>query len=265
MLTTTDSLLTQLADISRKAGAAILEIYHDETRFDRVDFKADDSPLTLADQAAHKAIVAELEQLSPVYPILSEEGRAISYAERSQWDRFWLVDPLDGTKEFIKRNGEFTVNIALIEKGAVVMGCVHVPVTGKTYLAAKGEGAFIQETPEAPLKRIAVSSFSMKDKGLRLVCSRSHMSAEVEAYVKQFDTPELVSMGSSLKLVMVAEGNADIYPRLGPTMEWDTAAAQIVVEEAGGIVLRSDTQEPLSYNKEDLLNPYFLVFGERTA
>ncbi|MEO1449848.1 MAG: 3'(2'),5'-bisphosphate nucleotidase CysQ [Bacteroidota bacterium] len=263
MLTTTDSLLTQLAAISRKAGAAILEIYHDEARFDRVDFKADDSPLTLADQAAHHAIVAELDQLSPIYPILSEEGRAIPYAERSQWNRFWLVDPLDGTKEFIKRNGEFTVNIALVENGAVVMGCVHVPVSGKTYLAAKGEGAFVQETADAPLQRITASEFTMADKGLRLVCSRSHMSAEVEAYVKQFEEPELVSMGSSLKLLMVAEGNADIYPRLGPTMEWDTAAAQIIVEEAGGVVLRDDTQEPLTYNKENLLNPYFLVFGQR--
>lgn len=263
MITTTDSLLTQLADISRKAGAAILEIYHDEARFDRVDFKADDSPLTLADQAAHNAIVAELEGLSPLYPILSEEGRAIPYSERSAWNRFWLVDPLDGTKEFIKRNGEFTVNIALVENHTVIMGCVHVPVTGKTYLAAKGAGAFVQMEAGSPLAPIQANAFHMTDKGLRLVCSRSHMSAEVEAYVQKFEAPELVSMGSSLKLLMVAEGNADIYPRLGPTMEWDTAAAQIIVEEAGGEVLRDDTQVPLAYNKENLLNPYFLVFGQR--
>jgi len=262
MSVTSISLSQELVAIAQAAGKAILEIYHDEARFDHVDMKADDSPLTLADQAAHKVIAARLEALTPEIPVLSEEGKAIEYETRSQWEKFWLVDPLDGTKEFIKRNGEFTVNIALVEGQRVVMGCVHVPVQNTTYYAAKGEGAFVvREGKEA--EKIEAASFGMEDAGLRLVCSRSHMSEAVENYVKQFENPELVSMGSSLKLVLVAEGKADIYPRLGPTMEWDTAAAQIVVEEAGGTVLNHETDQPLTYNKENLLNPYFLVFGNR--
>ena len=257
----TTSLLEQLTTIARAAGDEILAIYADETKFQVVDFKANDSPLTLADQAGHNRIVAELEKITPEIPILSEEGRDISYEERSQWGRFWLVDPLDGTKEFIKRNGEFTVNIALVESGKVVMGCVHVPVTGKTYFAAKGEGAFMKDGEAAP-ERIQAASYQKTDKGLRLVASRSHMSAEVEAYVKEFDSPEIVSMGSSLKLLMVAEGKADIYPRLAPTMEWDTGAAHIIVEEAGGSVINHETGTPLVYNKENLLNPHFIVFAD---
>jgi 3'(2'), 5'-bisphosphate nucleotidase len=262
MAPTTTALQHALVGIAREAGEEILKIYHDEAAFDRVDFKADDSPLTLADQAAHHAIMDRLQALTPDIPVLSEEGRNIPHSERSQWDKFWLVDPLDGTKEFIKRNGEFTVNIALVEAHAVVMGCVHVPVKGTTYYAAKGEGAFVKQGEEDP-KRITAATFGMKDKGLRIVCSRSHMSQEVEAYVAQFEQPDLVSMGSSLKLLMVAEGAADIYPRLGPTMEWDTAAAQIVVEEAGGTVINHETGGPLSYNKENLLNPYFIVFAQK--
>lgn len=258
------TFLKALTDISRQAGEEILKIYHDESRFSHVDMKADDSPLTLADKASHIAIESSLQEMSPEIPILSEEGRDISYEERSQWGRFWLVDPLDGTKEFIKRNGEFTVNIALVENGEVVMGCVHVPVTNVTYFAAKGEGAFMKVGNEKAQK-IEANSFKMSDKGLRLVCSRSHMTPEVEAYVNQFDEPETVSMGSSLKLVLVAEGKADIYPRLGPTMEWDTAAAQIIVEEAGGKVVESESKEVMHYNKENLLNPYFLVFGRVEA
>lgn len=255
------TFLKALTEISRTAGEEILKIYHDESKFDCVDFKADDSPLTLADKAAHVAIEAKLQEISPEIPILSEEGRNIPYEERKEWSRFWLVDPLDGTKEFIKRNGEFTVNIALVENGQVVMGCVHVPVTNVTYFAAKGEGAYVKVGDEKAVK-IEASSYSLTDSGLRLVCSRSHMTPEVEAYVAQFKEPQTVSMGSSLKLVLVAEGKADIYPRLGPTMEWDTAAAHIIVEEAGGQVLEADSGEVMRYNKENLLNPYFLVLGQ---
>lgn len=255
------TFLKALTDISRVAGEEILKIYHDESKFDRVDFKADDSPLTLADKAAHLAIEAKLQEMSPEIPILSEEGRDIPYEERKEWSRFWLVDPLDGTKEFIKRNGEFTVNIALIEGNEVIMGCVHVPVSNVTYFAAKGEGAYMKVGAEKAVK-IEANAFELTDKGLRLVCSRSHMTPEVEAYVAQFDEPQTVSMGSSLKLVLIAEGKADIYPRLGPTMEWDTAAAQIIVEEAGGQVLQADSGEVMQYNKENLLNPYFLVLGQ---
>lgn len=253
-------LLSPLVTISRLAGDAILEVYHDKSSFEQVDMKADDSPLTLADRASHEVIMTQLATLTPDIPVLSEEGKAISYEERTKWERFWLVDPLDGTKEFIKRNGEFTVNIALVEGHQVIAGCVHVPVQGITYYAAKGHGAFVVKGDEAPVP-IKASSFAITQPGLRFVCSRSHMSPEVEAYVQQFENPQTVSMGSSLKLVLVAEGKADMYPRLGPTMEWDTAAAHIVVEEAGGRVINHETQQPLQYNKENLLNPHFIVFG----
>lgn len=254
------NLTTELNQTAIEAGKKILEIYNNESLFGQVDHKADDSPLTLADKAAHHVIQDRLQELTPEIPVLSEEGGNHDYESRKDWNTFWLVDPLDGTKEFIKRNGEFTVNIALIEQGKVIMGVVHVPVQGLTYFASKGLGAFVQKEGEEA-RPIAVSDFGMKDKGLRIVCSRSHLSADVEAYIKQFDEPEAVSMGSSLKLVLVAEGKADIYPRLGPTMEWDTAAAQIVVEEAGGTVINHETGQPLTYNKENLLNPYFIVFG----
>ncbi|MEM7658489.1 MAG: 3'(2'),5'-bisphosphate nucleotidase CysQ [Bacteroidota bacterium] len=169
-------MLEQLTTISRAAGEEILKIYADEEKFQVVDFKANDSPLTLADRAAHNAIVAELEKITPEVPILSEEGRDIPYEERKAWSKFWLVDPLDGTKEFIKRNGEFTVNIALVEEGSVIMGCVHVPVTGTTYFAAKGEGAFVKRG-DAEAVKIEVASYTKTDTGLRIVASRSHMSA----------------------------------------------------------------------------------------
>ncbi len=260
----TDTTVQALITAAKEAGAAILDIYHDDRRFNVVDMKANDSPLTLADQAAHNVIEKHLQHISANIPVLSEEGRDIAYVERSSWDRFWLVDPLDGTKEFIKRNGEFTVNIALVEGQQVIMGVVYVPVTDLMYYAVKGQGAFRQKGNQAP-DPIHVNRFRMSDHGLRIVCSRSHRTPEVEAYLQQFADPEAVSMGSSLKLLMVAEGKADIYPRLGPTMEWDTAAAQIVVEEAGGTVVQDGTETPLMYNKENLLNPYFLVFGEVEA
>ncbi|MEZ4777022.1 MAG: 3'(2'),5'-bisphosphate nucleotidase CysQ [Bacteroidia bacterium] len=261
--TKTKSLLQSLVDVSQEAGKEILRIYADETLFDRVDFKSDDSPLTLADKASHNVIEKYLKEITPEIPILSEEGRNIPYEERSQWGQFWLVDPLDGTKEFIKRNGEFTVNIALVEGGKVIMGCVHVPVMDTTYFAAKGEGSFIVK--EGVTTRIEASEFEMTASGLRIVCSRSHMTKEVEEYVAQFDNPEAVSLGSSLKLIMIAEGKADIYPRLAPTMEWDTAAAQVIVEEAGGTVINYETGEPVVYNKENLLNPWFIVFARKLS
>ncbi len=252
--------LPELLSAAKEAGQAILKIYHDAEKREVVDHKADDSPLTLADQASHQTIVSKLEAMTPDIPILSEEGKHLPYEERKSWEQFWLVDPLDGTKEFIKRNGEFTVNIALVKDHRVVMGVVHVPVLDLTYYASEGEGAFVIEGSSEP-RKINVNSFTMQDSGLRMVCSRSHRGEAVDKYLEQFTEPEIVSMGSSLKLVLVAEGKADIYPRLGPTMEWDTAAAQIVVEEAGGTVISQETQQPMVYNKENLLNPFFIVFG----
>ena len=260
----TSSILDTLVNISREAGDAILAIYNDEERFQHVDMKANDSPLTLADQAAHELIVERLQKVTPEIPILSEEGRDIPYEERSQWTRFWLVDPLDGTKEFIKRNGEFTVNIALVEDQKVTMGCVYVPVQDLAFFAAKGEGAVVAREGNLGTP-VQASTFTMDKEGLRIVCSRSHLTPEVEAYLNKLKQPEKVSMGSSLKFMVLAEGDADIYPRLGPTMEWDTGAAQIILEEAGGSVISEETKEPLLYNKENLLNPFFIAYGDKVG
>lgn len=220
--------------------------------------KEDQSPLTEADLASHRTILAALEKINPSIPILSEESKAVSYEARSSWSRFWLVDPLDGTKEFIKRNGEFTVNIALIENGEPVLGVVHAPVLGVTYGAARGVSAFKEAEGERTEIRVASDSGGV----LRVVASRSHAGPETEAFIAGLGREvELVSIGSSLKLCLVAEGAADLYPRLGPTMEWDVAAAQAVVEGAGGTV--TDLQgEALRYNKEKLLNPNFVVRSE---
>lgn len=218
--------------------------------------KADNSPLTLADLAAHRTIVAALTRLTPEIPILSEEAADIPYSQRSQWTRFWLVDPLDGTKEFIKRNGEFTVNIALIENGEPVLGVVYAPVPDVCYHGARGAGAFMQRG-NAAAQPIAVKSH-VADEPLKVVASRSHRDARTEALLKQLGDHQCISMGSSLKLCLVAEGAAHFYPRLGPTMEWDTAAAHAVVNAAGGTVCDM-TGEELRYNKADLHNPEFLV------
>ncbi|XOV92296.1 MAG: 3'(2'),5'-bisphosphate nucleotidase CysQ [Bacteroidota bacterium] len=240
---------------AQKASAEILKIY--ESGDFSIESKADDSPLTLADKASHHAIVSELEKTD--IPILSEEGKAIPFKERKNWEYFWMIDPLDGTKEFIKKNGEFTVNIALIHNNQVVLGVVYTPVLGDLFVAIKGEGAYKNG------QRINVNQFSRKDAGLKVVASRSHLNDETQEFLNELDSPEIVSKGSSLKLLMVAEGAADLYPRYAPTMEWDTAAAQIIVEEAGGSVLIKDTKEPVKYNKENLLNPYFLVSGKQSS
>ena len=248
--------LTSILPVARKAaltaGAEILKIY--ESGDFSVESKADNSPLTLADKASHLAIVKGLEETG--IPILSEEGKSISYEERKDWEYFWMIDPLDGTKEFIKKNGEFTVNIALIREGRPVLGVVYTPVLEDMFVAIKGEGAHKND------QRIQVNAFNLSDKDLKVVASRSHLNEETQQFLDQLDEPEIVSKGSSLKLLMVAEGAADLYPRYAPTMEWDTAAAQIVVEEAGGKVLIKDSKDPVRYNKEDLLNPYFLVVRE---
>ena len=220
--------------------------------------KADNSPLTMADLAAHRTIVDALTRLTPEIPILSEEAAEIPYPERSQWTRFWLVDPLDGTREFIKRNGEFTVNIALIENGEPVLGVVYAPVPDVCYYGARGAGAFMQRGNGAA-QPIAVKPHTAGEP-IKVVASRSHSDARTEALLKQLGDHQCVSMGSSLKLCLVAEGAAHFYPRLGPTMEWDTAAAHAVVTAAGGAVCDMNGEE-LRYNKADLHNPEFLVMS----
>jgi len=274
---------------AKDAGRAVLDVYKQD--FD-VWYKEDQSPLTAADQLSHKIIVDHLNDPSiKSFPVLSEEGKEIPFEQRCAWKYFWLVDPLDGTKEFIKRNGEFTVNIALIDQKRPVLGVIYVPVKKCYYFASKDIGAYrlqyngaddllddevIESDEDEALDTILRQSDKLPCEDLRLntsnsqltiAGSRSHPSKEFEAFVekmkKKYSKVEVVSSGSSLKLCLVAEGRADIYPRLGPTMEWDTAAGQAVVEQAGGSVVNYETGEPLQYNKNNLLNPWFIVKPQR--
>jgi 3'(2'), 5'-bisphosphate nucleotidase len=249
------ALIEPIVAMAREAGDAILKVY--ATDFD-VQEKADDSPLTQADLASNRCIVAGLQRLTPDIPIISEEAGLPSFAVRSSWHTYWLIDPLDGTREFVNRNGEFTVNIALIDNHRPVLGVVHVPVLNKTYTGCEGLGSHLR-AGDAAAETIAVSKHCSNP--VRVVGSRSHRGDSLDAYLKALGSYEMIPMGSSLKFCVVAEGGADIYPRLGPTSEWDTAAAQAVVEQAGGAVLELDGK-PLSYNrKDDILNPWFLVRG----
>ncbi len=251
-------LIESVKKIAIDAGKVILEVYGDENGLG-IQLKDDESPLTIADQRANKVICDGLIQLNSSIPIISEENKEIPYEERKDFDYFWIVDPLDGTKEFIKRNGEFTVNIALIHNNESVAGVVYVPVTEELFYAVKGEGAEISK--EGTVKSLKANEFSDNDSGLKVVCSRSHLNEETSNFLAALNDPATVSKGSSLKFLIIAEGNADVYPRLAPTMEWDTAAAQIILEEAGGRVFRADDQTPLRYNKENLLNPHFIAKG----
>jgi len=253
------TLKSPLMEIARRAGVAIMDIYESDADFG-VEAKSDDSPLTKADRAANAVICEALEQLPEKYPIVSEENKMIPYEKRKDYDYYWLVDPLDGTKEFIKKNGEFTVNIALIHKQRAVAGVVYAPVVDEMYWAADKQGAFLVQNGEE--QQLNSSSFEMKDEALRVVCSRSHLNEGTQKFVDALAQPELVAKGSSLKFLILASGDAELYPRLAPTMEWDTAAAQIVLEEAGGSVLQAESGEPLLYNKEDLLNPHFIAYGK---
>jgi len=250
-------IVKDVIEIAQQAGKVILEVYNSNDF--ETQLKSDNSPLTIADQKANDVIVMALKTKFPAVPFITEEEKAMEFSERKNWEYLWLVDPLDGTKEFIKRNGEFTVNIALVKNGNVELGVVYIPVQNKTYFAYKGNGSFvIDENGTQPIK---VKSRN-KDL-LKLVGSRSHPSDDFVAYIeeqkKQYTEVEVLPYGSSLKICMVAEGKADVYPRLGPTMEWDTGAAHIVAEEAGATVTIAGTDEPLNYNKENLLNPYFIV------
>ena len=250
--------IEKLIETSYKAGKEILKIYNDENLFGRVDYKADNSPLTLADKASNEIIVEELKQSFTDIPILSEEEKSISYSKRRQWDKFWLVDPLDGTKEFIKRNGEFTVNIALIENGFPVLGLIYAPVLDKLYLGdlKNGKSHLINENGKEVNLRV-----NNRDSDRIAVGSRSHSSDEEINLLKNYNVVDTISVGSSLKFCMIAEGKADIYYRHGPTMEWDTGAGQAIVEVAGGSVDYMETNSRFSYNKENLLNGSFLVKG----
>ncbi len=283
--------LPRILMTAKRAGEEILRIYHGTIS---VTLKDDRSPLTEADQASHRVITNELAKIafsavqdtpSAYLPVLSEEGKDIPYSERRAWEYYWLVDPLDGTKEFIKKNGEFTVNIALIHRTKPVLGVIYVPVTGVYYFAAQGFGSYVLQdgailgrpAKDAAQGLDAILSHSRRlpfntqieghsaPRRLVIAGSRSHATPELEDFVsrmkKSHEEVEFVPAGSSLKFCLVAEGRADVYPRFGPTMEWDTAAGQIIAEEAGGRVVGMDAREPLRYNKENLLNPWFIVEG----
>ena len=258
-------LLNTAITAALEAGKAILEIYH-SGEFD-IEIKGDNSPLTKADTASHNVIMSFLSKTE--IPVLSEEGRDISYQERKDWEQLWIVDPIDGTKEFIKRNGEFTVNIALIENQKPLLGVIFVPVTGELYFSTKEMGAFKVKVDlenfdvEALISNGNKLPLQREDKTFTVVASRSHMSLETETYVQEMrdlhGNVNLISKGSSLKLCMVAEGTADCYPRFAPTMEWDTAAGQAICEHAGFQVIDWVSKEIMLYNRESLLNNWFLV------
>lgn len=254
-------LIKVMCDVARDAGAAILQVYGDEDF--GVQTKSDESPLTRADLAAHNIIVDGLQEKAPGIPVLSEESDGISFAERSSWDQYFLVDPLDGTKEFINRNGEFTVNIALIEKGVPMRGVVFVPVKDVMYTGDQHEGiATVTRNGETG----PIQARKLDRTSLTIVASRRHGGEALEACLgvlrENFTSIDTTNMGSSLKLCLIAEGEADLYPRLAPTSEWDTAAAQAVVEAAGGKVVDIELKE-LRYNtKDNILNPFFYVIGD---
>jgi len=271
-----------------EAGDAILQVYH-SANF-QVEEKADSSPLTLADRRSHDVIMKHLSAFD--IPILSEEGHSVPYEKRKNWDSFWLIDPLDGTKEFIKKNGEFTVNIAMIRDHKPVAGVIFVPDRDILYFASDKTGSYradfslisdlvnsqrLDETGSSQIEEMLTGIINQSaklpvddstDRPFAIAGSRSHSTPELEAFVeekrREYGEVEFISAGSSLKLCLVAEGRADIYPRTGPTMEWDTAAGQAIVENAGGKVFQYDTDQQLEYNKENLLNPWFVAYRQKT-
>ena len=249
-------LIESLISISKQAGEAILKIYDLDDL--GISHKEDNSPLTLADKASNEVICSQLKELTPDIPILSEEGRDISFDKRKNWDTFWLIDPLDGTKEFIKKNGEFSVNIALINHFKPILGIVYAPVLDTTWYGSASEGSFKIMENGKPEKINVLKCHG--DETVKVVSSRSHSNnTKLDEFLTDYPKHELVFMGSSIKICLVADGSAHIYPRLGPTMEWDTAAAHAVVKFAGGNILDMTDRNELAYNKENLLNPAFLV------
>ena len=244
--------LQKVVNIAKEAGDAILKIYKKNFT---VEYKDDKSPLTEADTKANEIICNALVKLYPNIPIMSEENKQTEYEVRKNWEYYWCIDPIDGTKEFIKKNGEFTVNIALIHKDTPVLGVVYAPVLNEMYRAKKDEGAYLNN------KKLPFQINDTPKEKLNVVASKSHLSKETQEFIDKLDTKEIeqISRGSSLKLCMVATGTADIYPRLAPTMEWDTAAADAIVRESGKMTYQFESKTPMLYNKENLLNPWFVV------
>lgn len=249
------ALLKYVIEIGKNAAKEIIKIY-DNGKY-QIDIKTDDSPVTNADIASNEIICDGLLKLDSSITIISEENMFMSYEERKDKRLIWSVDPLDGTKEFIKKNGEFTINIALIENGIPVLGVLIVPVINETYYAVKGQGSFLEK--DNIINKLQCGHFNKRDKGLRIPCSNSHINKDTLDYIHTYDEPQMIQIGSALKFMLLAKGEAEIYPRFAPTMEWDTAAPQIIVEEAGGSVLNGEYLTPLVYNKESLVNPGFIA------
>ena len=252
--------IQKIISLSKNAGEAVMDVYRQDFEIEEKD---DRSPLTIADKRSNDIIVEGLKKWYPEIPVVSEESKQIPYETRKGWDFFWMVDPLDGTKEFISRNGEFTINIALIRENVPVMGVVHIPATNVTYYATESSGSF-KLLPDGKVKKLSNKylHYSVR-KNVVVIGSRSHQTEEVKQFVEQLKhqnkAVDFLPAGSSLKFCLVAEGAADVYPRFGPTMEWDTAAAHVIASEAGRKVLNTESRQPLQYNKEDLLNPWFVV------
>ena len=251
--------INDIINIVEKAGEIIMKIYSDNKY--HIELKNDNSPVTIADLQASDYICKELKRLYPDIPIICEETTQIEYEIRKNYKLFWLVDPLDGTKDFIKRNGQFTVNIGLIHQGKSILGVVGVPTQKKIYYGQLGGGSFLKYNNTITKLKCRKIDYS---KPIKIVCSNSHINKDTKDYLDSLDFKyKSINLGSSLKFMKVAEGEVDIYPRLNGTKEWDTAASHIIVEEAGGkIVLSSDNISPLNYNKESLKNPYFIVYGK---
>ena len=249
----------EVKDIAIRAGKIIMEVYESNDSID-LSYKEDNSPVTKADQLANEIIVQGLNELEYKFPVISEENKEISYEVRKDFEYVWMVDPLDGTKEFLKRNGEFTVNIALIHFNRPVLGVVYTPVSGALYFGAKDKGAYLEKDGQKFL--LQVKEFSITDSGLQVICSRSHLNKETQEIINRLDNPVLVQKGSSLKFMELAEGKAHFYPRIAPTMEWDIAASDIILHEAGGKIYQEGGDQPLRYNKQFLYNPGFLAFGQ---
>ena len=244
--------------IVEKACVAIMDIYNSNDN--SVSYKDDDSPLTRADISANEIICNGLKDIDSSIPIISEEGELRAFEIRKEYTDCWLVDPLDGTKEFVSKNGEFTVNIALVRNGEVIFGIVAVPVNEEIYWAKKGNGAYLFKNGQSTLLKVA--PFKMDQHGIKVCISRSHLFDETKDFISSLNKPEIIVAGSALKLGLIASGSAFLYPRFGRTMEWDIAAGQIVIEEAGGVVVDMKNKRPLRYNKSELYNPAFFAMGK---
>jgi 3'(2'), 5'-bisphosphate nucleotidase len=245
-------IIEDIKNIALKAGQTIMEIYNKDFQ---VEYKDDKSPLTEADIKSNEIICKALEELYPNIPVMTEENKQVDYETRKDWEYYWCIDPIDGTKEFIKKNDEFTVNIALIHKDTPVLGVVYAPAIDKMYWAKKDEGSYLNG------EKLPLKTNSTPEEKLFVVASKSHLSPETQEFIDSLESKKIeqVSKGSSLKLCMVATGEADIYPRLAPTMEWDTAAADAIVRESGKMTYQFKLNDPVVYNKKDLLNPWFVV------